>query len=146
MNPWIHEWTLFYNLGWTDKRALPPIIRVLVCFIHCHGNLCLGSCFSLLQERVIEPLLSNGLFQLVTKTCFSGLLASNGVFQLSGIMSQYYIVTYFPGNTNAEILLWNHYLYPLYFLPARSGFLHYTIPDTWFVKYCIRASWCAFNK
>jgi hypothetical protein len=32
---------------------------------------------------------SNGLFQLVPETCVSGPLTSNGIFRISGVMSQY---------------------------------------------------------
>jgi hypothetical protein len=30
MIPWIHEWTLFYNSGWTDKRELGTIWELFV--------------------------------------------------------------------------------------------------------------------
>jgi hypothetical protein len=47
----------FYNSGRTDERTLPPTVRVLVCFIRCHGNV------------LTEPLLSNGLFRVYLLSC-----------------------------------------------------------------------------
>jgi hypothetical protein len=42
----------FYNSGRTDERLLPLTVRVLVCFIRCHGNV------------LTEPLSSNRLFRV----------------------------------------------------------------------------------
>jgi hypothetical protein len=74
---WIREWTLFYYLGWIYERALPSTVCVLHCDIRCKGNV------------LTEPLLNNELFQLVPETCASGPLASNGLFLLPGVISQY---------------------------------------------------------
>jgi hypothetical protein len=56
---WIHEWTLFYKLGWTDEITLPSTVCILHYDIRCNGNV------------LTEPLLSNRLFQLVPETCVS---------------------------------------------------------------------------
>jgi hypothetical protein len=52
-------------------------VILFLCVVRCHGNL------------LTEPLLSNGPFRLVTQTCVNEQLASNGLFRLSGVMSQY---------------------------------------------------------
>jgi hypothetical protein len=51
------EWTLLYNSSRTDERPPPPTVRVLVCFIRCHGNV------------LTEPLSGNGLFRVHWLLC-----------------------------------------------------------------------------
>jgi hypothetical protein len=70
---------LFYNLKQTYKRPHLQTVHVLVCFIHCHGNVlteplwckCMlipGQCLDFYQHircydtRFSEPLSGNGLF------------------------------------------------------------------------------------
>jgi hypothetical protein len=75
---------------------------VILSGVRCHGNLLTEllpskwnsasrRCSSGFQTVFTELLLNNGLFQLVvTETCVSGSLASNGLFRLSGVISQYF--------------------------------------------------------
>jgi hypothetical protein len=65
---WIHQWTLFYSLWRTDERALTPTGCVLHCNIHCHRNM------------LIEPLLIDGLFQLVPETWVRAPFVNNVLF------------------------------------------------------------------
>jgi hypothetical protein len=57
---------IFYNSGRADERALHRAVSVLVYFISCHENLCLGSRWLAMDwfvaaETCYEPLASNGL-------------------------------------------------------------------------------------
>jgi hypothetical protein len=72
-----------FEFSWTELSSRWPEYR--------SPSRRLGVIFFPLPRNVLtEPLLSNGLFHLVTETCVSGPLASNGLFHLLGVMSHYW--------------------------------------------------------
>jgi hypothetical protein len=86
-----HEWTL---LKWTELSLCnleanqietttsntPLLLRLFVAAGTCLPNRCLAMDYSAFRRHVTL---------IVTNTCFSEPLSSNGLFRLSGVMSQY---------------------------------------------------------
>jgi hypothetical protein len=62
LNPWIHEWTLFYNSGRTEQRSWPRTVRVLHCysvFIRCYET-CLATCYPATEVLPLFDCLTSG--------------------------------------------------------------------------------------
>jgi hypothetical protein len=79
-----NDWTLLRTFRRTECKLCCLTVPLLSCFsvfILCNGNV------------FTEPLLSSGLFQLVTEMCVREPLANHGLFRLSGVMSRYILYT-----------------------------------------------------
>jgi hypothetical protein len=120
---WLNHWTLFnwtklpndgsfYNFGQTEDKSPCLTVPLLFCF------LCLNIAVGTIAQQWIIPwlfaaegtclpncCLAMVIFQLVVmETCVSELLVSNGLFRLSGVVSQY--IHYITYNTVHAYILW----------------------------------------
>jgi hypothetical protein len=108
------NWTnTFITSGRTEynSRRLTGLLRFYFSvFIRCRGNRCPAMDYSAAircsENMLNEPLLAMVIVRLVTETWVSELLASNGLFRISGIMSQYVSVSLTTLFSHGE---WNTY-------------------------------------